>query len=66
MTTPNIYFPRLADRPADCTCDGYHTDAAPGIDTATLISLRDWPFEVMCPAEKRALNRIIVTRRVSL
>jgi hypothetical protein len=44
------------DRPADCTCTGWHTDDA-DLAVSTLRILRD---AEQCPAEQRALARIIL------
>lgn len=48
------------DRPADCTCSGWHTDNADTLSDAVLQALIDMPGE--CPAERRALARILASR----
>lgn len=46
--------------PSDCTCDGFHTDAADvSVSNATLHVLVEME---RCPAERRALLRIIARR----
>lgn len=48
-------------RPADCTCHGFHTDGADrDVTNATLVAIRDMET---CPAERRALDRIINSPR---
>lgn len=47
-------------KPRDCTCNGYHTDyAGPELSTSTLEVLKQTEE---CPAERRALARIIAGR----
>lgn len=44
----------------DCTCDGYHTDDADkDISVATLEVIKAMET---CPAERRALARVIASR----
>jgi len=47
----------------DCTCNGEHTANADGISTADLRILRTMEE---CPAERRALTRIIAGRERAL
>jgi hypothetical protein len=46
-------------RPADCVCDGHHSTAAPGLTRSDLRCLIDAERDGGCPAEARALERIL-------
>lgn len=55
-TTPGAGLPPHP-RPADCTCHGFHTDA---VDETFTIALVASILEAeRCPAERRALARIL-------
>lgn len=51
---------KIMSRPSDCICEGWHTDSVDeSITTATLEILQRVEN---CPAERRALARIIASR----
>jgi hypothetical protein len=48
------------NKPADCTCDGLHTQFAPGMQRERVEALIAFEYSLgACPAELRALDRIL-------
>lgn len=55
---------KLETRPADCTCDGYHTSGyGPGIsDDDIAVDIAVSSMFGTCPAELRAMRRAYASR----
>ena len=53
------------DRPDDCTCDGVHTSAV-GREVPDMVLRHIIIDRSVCPAERRAIDRILTAREVNL